>query len=140
MSLISGNFLEYPEIIKIYDELWNVMQELSIEVAPSAYDIITDIRRELRALKLQLTFCDRQQVQSGKERCELADLNLLQAREEAIEIMQKVERDSGETFATFSEANKFKDFLRLASSKINSAEEKNYALHAFENILRSTGK
>eukprot|EP00942_MAST-04A_sp_MAST-4A-sp1_P006642 g6642.t1 len=124
LSVISGNFLEYPEIIKIYDELWNVMQELSIEVAPSAYDIITDIRRELRALKLQLTFCDRQQVQSEQEQCGVADLNLLQAREEAIEIMQKVERDSRETFATFSEANKFKDFLRHASSKMNSAKEK----------------
>ena len=100
------------------------MQSLSIEVAPGAYDIITDVRRELRALKLQLTLCDRQQVQSEQEQCGIADLNLLESMDEANGIMKQIEEDSSAMFLNYNDALKFNTFLQQACKRMNSIEER----------------
>ena len=67
LSEISLNSLAYPDYVKAYDTMWEIMAQLSIEVIPSAYDTLNDIRREIRALKLQINLCERQQAEIEQE-------------------------------------------------------------------------
>ena len=121
LAEISLNSLAYPDYVKAYDTMWEIMAQLSIEVIPSAYDTLNDIRREIRALKLQINLCERQQAEIEQEKCNAADAGLQDAKALAFEIMVEVQGYSEALLSSHDDAVAFSDFLQNATDQIDSA-------------------
>ena len=77
IACTGDRMIEYPEELKTCERLWTMIGKLDIEIAPGAHDIIADIQRERRALKLQLTLCERQQFDKEQELVADAENSLL---------------------------------------------------------------
>ena len=121
LSEISLNSLAYPDYVKAYETMWEIMTQLSIEVIPSTYDTLNDIRREIRALKLQINLCERQQAEIEQEKCNAADAGLQDAKALAFDTMVAVQGYSGASLSSHDDAVAFSNFLQKASDQIDSA-------------------
>ena len=121
LSEISLNSLAYPDYVKAYETMWEIMTQLSIEVIPSTYDTLNDIRREIRALKLQINLCERQQAEIEQEKCNAADAGLQDAKALAFDTMVTVQGYSGASLSSHDDAVAFSNFLQKASDQIDSA-------------------
>ena len=111
----------YLEDLKTCQALWEIMKRLCIKIPSVAEVVVSDIQRELRALKLQLSLCKQNMVESESSIVESAETEVVLACNRVRDIQSKLDRQEVDLWAV-ADFEEMVQYLRKSIVELEMTE------------------